>query len=125
MICWSISPNFSFSASALKDVLLNSSLNNSKVSNNSGVKGDFLSFEKNVSIIPSCPFIPPRSKASKKSITFSSVSDSVFPNIASSLFFVVNIVLLKCMLWIHTTRLWRTQISYHVEWYFCFCYAII
>ena len=104
MICWSISPNFSFSASALKDVL-NSSLNNSKVSNNSGVKGDFLSFEKNVSIIPSCPFIPPRSKASKKSITFSSVSDSVFPNIASSL--------------------WRTQISYHVEWYFCFCYAII
>jgi len=29
------------------------------------------------------------------------------------------------MLWIHTVRLWRTQILYHVEWYFNIAYAII
>ena len=125
MILWSTSPNFSFSTSALNDVLLNSSLNFSKTASNSRLNGDFLSFEKNVSIIPSCPFIPPRSKASKNSINFPFVSDSVFPNIASSSFFVVNIVLLKCMLWIHTARLWRTQFLYHMEWYFYFIYAII
>ena len=75
--------------------MLNLCLNPSKFFSNSGVKEDFLSAEKNVSIIPFCPCIPPCLNASKNPVKVPFVSVIAFPNIASSLFFDVIIVLLR------------------------------
>lgn len=80
-------------SSALKDELLNLFLKDSKVFNNSGVRDGIFFLEKKVSMIPDSPFTPPRSYASKNAINFSFVSDKPFPNMASSWFLVVNIVL--------------------------------
>lgn len=125
MILWSTFSICSANASALREELLNFSLNSSNFFNASGVRMfEFLPLNKDAK----APFSPNQPSSLRTLLNLSIlslISSIVFPNIPSSLFFVVNIVLLKCMLWIHTVRLWRTQIIYHVEWYFYFGCAII
>lgn len=119
-------PISSANASALKDEELNFFLKCSNCDNRSGDSMDlFLLFEKNVSIIPSLPFIPPRSNASNKSTIFPCVSVSVFPNTASSLFFVENIILVKRYAVETYLASVENAILYHMEWYFHFIYVII
>ena len=73
-------------------VRLKSFLNLLKSFNISGVNGSSF-LEKKVSMMPCSPFTPPRLYASKKAISFSCISSIVFPNMASSLFLAVKIVL--------------------------------
>lgn len=126
MILWSTFSICSANASALREELLNFSLNSSNCDNTSGVRilFNFLPLNKDAKtpFSPNRPFLP---MLATNSLHFFFISSIVLPNITSSLFFVVNIVLLKCMLWRHTLRLWRTQFLYHVEWYFYFIYVII
>lgn len=68
------------------------SLNCTKVVKSSGVNGSSF-LEKKVSMMPCSPLTPPRLYASKKAISFSCISSIVFPNMASSLFLAVKIVL--------------------------------
>ena len=94
----------SANASALREELLNFSLNFSNCDNTSDGKDlvDILSLNNNVK----APFLPnrllPFLLISSFNLThFSLTSVIVFHNIANSLFFVVNIVLLISALWIH------------------------
>ena len=110
MIFSSIFSICSAKASALREEVLNFSLNSSNCDNTSGVRilFSFLLLKSDANA-PSSPNKPCSSILSIKSFHFSFILSIVFPNIASSLFTVEKIILLICTLWRHTVRLWRTQ----------------
>ena len=127
MILWSTFSICSANASALREELLNFFLNSSNCFNVSGVRilFNFLPLNKDAK----APFSPNKPFLVFTSLNLSIlflISSIVFPNIASSSFFVVNIILLKCVccgdiLCVCGERKFLS----HVEWHFCFVYATI